>query len=857
MHATPLTATRRHCRVVSRRTVRSGSRSSGRPATSVASWSACWPAIRPSRSSASSAATGRRADRPIATPPRAHRTCASTRPSRMRTRSSSPCPTAAAAVVPGLVAAGRDGHRPGAGLPPARPGRLPALVPLRPPRAGPAGGRGLRPAGAASAPSSARGRRRPPGRSSAPPGCYPTATILALAPLARAGLIGDLVVDAKSGVSGAGREPKPDLIFGEVNESVKAYGLGGHRHVAEIEQELAAVGAARRPAGAEPGRAAVDFLPHLDPDDARHPRRPATSGRRGPSTRPSSTRCTPPPTPTSRSSRWSPTPPATKHVIGSNTRRIYVRRRAADRPDPRPRRHRQPGQGRRRPGDPGVQRRLRPARDGRARAAPARAVTAADRSDPSTRPAAALAPPTCRRPCPPALPTVDATRRAAGRLPRPAGAAAGIKAVGPARPGRRSRRDRRRGPRPRPPSSPATAFAAAPVRLSQRAPRRRPTPAGGGRLRLGRRVVIARAAAPTRPPAPPATPTRREVAAAARRGRSASQPERTLALSTGVIGTRLPARPGRAPGSPGSCRRARRRPTTALEAAAVALRTTDSTDQDRPPTTVELPGAGRHAGRRSASSGIAKGVGHDPSPDGHDAGRRPDRRDASTRRRCTGLLRPAAARTWNQLTVDGDTSTNDTVFLLASGRRRRGRRSRPARRGRARSAARSRPSPATWPASRPPTARARRRSSPARSAAPPTTPTPGPSPVRSSAAAWSRRRSTAATRTGAGSPAPPATPAWPTRRPRGGRPAPRRGRARGPAAGRARPGPAPDRDRRHARLRRPAAARCPSTARPPGRRWTRPEVLIRLDLGLGDGTGEAFGCDLTEEYVRENAEYTT
>ena len=71
------------------------------------------------------------------------------------------------------------------------------------------------------------------------PGCYPTATLLALAPLARAGLIGDLVVDAKSGVSGAGREAKPELHFGEVNESVKAYGIGGHRHVAEIEQELA------------------------------------------------------------------------------------------------------------------------------------------------------------------------------------------------------------------------------------------------------------------------------------------------------------------------------------------------------------------------------------------------------------------------------------------------------------------------------------------------------------------------------------------------------------------------------------------------------------------------------------------
>src|SRR5437773_1585087 len=71
------------------------------------------------------------------------------------------------------------------------------------------------------------------------PGCYPTATLLALAPLARAGLIGDLVVDAKSGVSGAGRELRPGFLFGEVNESVSAYGVGGHRHVAEIEQELA------------------------------------------------------------------------------------------------------------------------------------------------------------------------------------------------------------------------------------------------------------------------------------------------------------------------------------------------------------------------------------------------------------------------------------------------------------------------------------------------------------------------------------------------------------------------------------------------------------------------------------------
>jgi N-acetyl-gamma-glutamyl-phosphate reductase len=98
------------------------------------------------------------------------------------------------------------------------------------------------------------------------PGCYPTATLLALAPLARAGLIGDLVVDAKSGVSGAGREAKANLMFGEVNESVKAYGIGGHRHVAEIEQELANItGRAGLDMAANPGIVTVDFLPHLIP----------------------------------------------------------------------------------------------------------------------------------------------------------------------------------------------------------------------------------------------------------------------------------------------------------------------------------------------------------------------------------------------------------------------------------------------------------------------------------------------------------------------------------------------------------------------------------------------------------------
>ena len=65
------------------------------------------------------------------------------------------------------------------------------------------------------------------------PGCYPTSAILALAPLLDAGVISPdgIIVDSKSGVSGAGREPKPHLHFPECNESVAAYGVGTHRHM--------------------------------------------------------------------------------------------------------------------------------------------------------------------------------------------------------------------------------------------------------------------------------------------------------------------------------------------------------------------------------------------------------------------------------------------------------------------------------------------------------------------------------------------------------------------------------------------------------------------------------------------------
>ncbi len=89
------------------------------------------------------------------------------------------------------------------------------------------------------------------------PGCYPTSAILALAPLLKAGLIEpDVVIDSKSGVSGAGRTLSLGTHFSEVNEDVAAYGLDGHRHLPEITQELSLLGGER---------VKVTFVPHLIP----------------------------------------------------------------------------------------------------------------------------------------------------------------------------------------------------------------------------------------------------------------------------------------------------------------------------------------------------------------------------------------------------------------------------------------------------------------------------------------------------------------------------------------------------------------------------------------------------------------
>lgn len=88
------------------------------------------------------------------------------------------------------------------------------------------------------------------------PGCYPTCALLGLVPLARAGLVREpVIVDAKSGTTGAGRAAKVEQLFAEVHDDFRAYGVGGHRHGPEIDQELRAAGS---PSGAV-------FIPHLLP----------------------------------------------------------------------------------------------------------------------------------------------------------------------------------------------------------------------------------------------------------------------------------------------------------------------------------------------------------------------------------------------------------------------------------------------------------------------------------------------------------------------------------------------------------------------------------------------------------------
>ena len=89
------------------------------------------------------------------------------------------------------------------------------------------------------------------------PGCYPTAAVLAIAPLAERGVVRSVIVDAKSGVSGAGRDGGERLSLVNLTENFIPYGTDGHRHLPEIEQELKRLGA----------EVPVTFVPHLLPID--------------------------------------------------------------------------------------------------------------------------------------------------------------------------------------------------------------------------------------------------------------------------------------------------------------------------------------------------------------------------------------------------------------------------------------------------------------------------------------------------------------------------------------------------------------------------------------------------------------
>ena len=245
---------------------------------------------------------------------------------------------------------------------------------------------------------------------------------------------------------------------------------------------------------------------------------------------------------------------------------------------------------------------------------------------------------------------------------------------------------------------------------------------------------------------------------------------------------------------------------------------------------------------------------------GHLQGRRDDasahgddaRRSSSRTRRPTpptlhAILRASAARTWDQLSVDGDTSTNDTVFLLASGAAGGGRRGRGSRGpGRAGRAVEAVARDTRAPAGRRRRGRDRARDLPGdrrgrrcgRA---------GRRPGGDLVARWSRPRSTAGTRTGAGSPGRPGNAtvaAAPILEAAGLDAATAAARAGAPAR------LDPD------ALRIAIAGHLVYDGRAGGpvefdkgaasAAMAGDEVLIRLDLGLGDGSGEAFGCDLTE-----------
>ena len=393
------------------------------------------------------------------------------------------------------------------------------------------------------------------------------------------------------------------------------------------------------------------------------------------------------------------------------------------------------------------------------------------------------------------------------------------------------------------------AFAAAPVRLS-----RRHLAASSGDPRGGygwAEAIISTSGSANAATGEAGDDDQREIARLLADATGAAT-QLTLHLSTGIIGTRLPL--DKVAAGLERLVPALTATNAGLAEMAEALRTTDSVTKVAT-TTIQLPDADGEAVTVTVS-GIAKGVGMiHPNMATMLSVILTD--TAATPSTLWGLLRPAAARTWDQLSVDGDTSTNDTVLVLASGASTAA----PAETGSpeaavlgaaieavARDLARQQAADgegaatlitadvtgATDDADARAVARAVISSSLVKAAAHGRDPNWG----RIAGAAGNARLADAAVLEAAG-----LSEAEATRR--GGTPAtldPARlriaiaghavfdGSAGGPLAF----------DRKAAR-----------------RSMTAKEVVISLDLGLGEGRGEAFGCDLTEQYVIENSEYTT
>ena len=333
-----------------------------------------------------------------------------------------------------------------------------------------------------------------------------------------------------------------------------------------------------------------------------------------------------------------------------------------------------------------------------------------------------------------------------------------------------------------------------------------------------------------------------------------TEPEWTQHLSTGIIGSRLPlekVRTGLAALDPDP-RRDRRRAARRGDGPVHDRFADQGRDDDR--GAARCRSAGRSAVR---VSGVAKGVGmiHPQmatmlSVILTDANVAPEI--------LWPLLRPAAARTWNQLSVDGDTSTNDTVLVLASGVAGAA----PAEDGSAAAATLGRAIEAI--------ARDLARQQAADGEGASTLITAAVSGARDDAEARAVARAVISSSL--------VKAAAHGRDPNWGRIAGAAGNARladrvGPRGGR----PAGSTRRRPVPVHRPCSiprssgsgspATSSSTERGAARsssivplrvpRCTRTEVVFALDLGLGAGSGEGFGCDLTEAYVIENSEYTT